>query len=96
MVVIIIPAAGARMAEGAELELGYSVRSQGSAARVVMEGTAHAGGMEALAGSGSGRGGCAVGGGGGGGGNSTEVAAATDRLVAEVVPLLRPHCPASC
>jgi len=25
-----------------------------------------------------------------------EVAAVTDRLVAEVVTLLRPHCPASC
>lgn len=37
------------MAEGAELELGYSVRSQGgpSLARVVMEGTAHAGAWRA-------------------------------------------------
>lgn len=25
-----------------------------------------------------------------------EVAAVTDRLVAEVVTLLRPHCPAAC
>ena len=69
----------------------------GPAAVVVMEGTAHSGGMKTLEGSGSGcgSGGGAAGGGGGGGGNPSR-SGSSDRLVAEVVTLLRPHCPAAC